>query len=266
MMHQTHREKAIQRLEDAKNEDHALTSYYQLYQDLLQIQEEAELDITTSLEMVDEVILNERLRSGLPQLPFDHLSIDERSFRDLVQKILDLLLAYQDEKVDKFPMDEEDLITRAKERFMLIQTTDNSDLLGLAIDQALMPYLEHAAGQIMTHVDKSKWLQGNCPSCGGEPNFACLDEDGSRTLVCSRCRYQWRYKRTGCPFCSNTDPKTLRYYPAGEKKAYRLYVCDACKHYLKAIDQRIAGSDINIIVEPILTWSLDKAAREKGYH
>ena len=268
MVHQTRRGKAIQRLEKAKKEDHqALTAYYQLYQDLLQIQEETELGISTSLEMVDEAIFSERMRAGLVQLSFDHLCIDANSFRVVVQKILILLLAHQDENVDIILPDEEALITKARERFLHPPTTGESDLLELAIDQASMPYLEHTASQVMSHMDGSIWQKGYCPACGGESNFAYLKaDDGSRRLVCSRCRYEWRYKRTGCPFCDNSDPKTLRYYPAGEKKAYRLYVCDSCSRYLKAIDQRIAGSSIDLIAEPILTWSLDKAAREKGYH
>jgi FdhE protein len=157
-------------------------------------------------------------------------------------------------------------LAEAKERFIMPHNADRSNLLGLAIDQACMPYIEHAAMQVMSHVDLSKWVEGSCPCCGGEPNFAYLEgEDGSRGLVCSRCRFVWRYKRIGCPFCGNTDPGTLRYYPAGKKNTYRLYVCDSCKRYLKAVDQRVVGSSIDLIVEPILTWSLDKAAREKGY-
>jgi formate dehydrogenase maturation protein FdhE len=265
MIQQTLRQKAILHLEEAKKKENALISYYQLYQDLLQIQEEAAANITTSLDLVDEIILNERLRSGLPQLSFDLLAIDKTTFTDVVQEILSLLIAYQGEKLDIPLLPEEDLLAKARDRFLLTQSTDNPDLLVLAIDQALMPYLEHAAGQVMLHVDTKKWLRGNCPCCGAEPNFASLDSEGSRLLVCSRCRYQWRYKRTGCPYCGNTDPKSLRYYPAGEKKFYRLYVCDACNRYLKAVDQRIAGNANDLIAEPILTWSLDKAAREKGY-
>jgi FdhE protein len=57
----------------------------------------------------------------------------------------------------------------------------------------------------------------------------------------------------------------LLFYPVGEKKSHRLYVCDHCKRYLKAVDQRVAGTAVDLIAEPILTWSLDRAAREKGY-
>ncbi len=266
MIHQTRREKAIRKLEAAKKDEPDLSSYYQLYQDLLQIQEETESRIINDLEMVDEEALKKRAIAGLPQLSFDHLSIDGKSFRNDVENILKILIAYQEEKVELFPGDEETLLLMARERFSQTENKDMTDLLGLAIDLALMPYIEHATTQIKEFLDKAKWLKQTCPACGGETNFACLDEkDGGRTLICSRCRYEWHYKRTGCPYCQNSDPKNLRYYPAGEKKAYRLYVCDSCKRYLKAVDLRIAGSSFDLIAGPILTWSLDKAAREKGY-
>lgn len=266
MIQPTRREIAIQILEAAKNDEPDLSSYYQFYQDLLQIQDEAESSIINDLEMVDDEALKKRAMAGLPQLSFDHLSVYDSSFRDYVQNILEILIVYQEEKVDRFPIEEENLVQMARERFSQTDNKDSTDLLGLAIDLALMPYIEHATTQIKEFLDKTKWLKQNCPACGGETNFACLDEkDGGRTLVCSRCRYQWHYKRTGCPYCQNSDPVKLRYYPAGEKKAYRLYVCDSCKRYLKAVDLRIAGSSFDLIAGPILTWSLDKAAREKGY-
>jgi len=195
MMQQTLRQNAILKLEEAKKKELSLSSYYQLYQDLLQIQEEAAVNITTSLDLVDEKILNERLRSGFPQLSFDLLAIDKSTFPDLVQEILDLLTTYQGEKVDIPLLTEEDLLGKAHERFLQTQSTDNADLLDLAIDQSLMPYLELAAGQVMLHVDTKKWLRGNCPCCGAEPNFACLDAEGSRVLICSRCRYEFQAHR-----------------------------------------------------------------------
>lgn len=264
-MQQTFQQKAILQLEEAKKKELALSSYYQLYQDLLQIQEEAAGNITASLELVDESVMFDSLHSGKPQLSFEHLSIDPHLFTNLVQRILALLIAYQEEEVDIPELKEDDVLEKALQCFQETQSMEKTDLLELAIEQALMPYLEHAARQVMPHLDTKKWLRGKCPSCGGESNFAYLDAEGTRILVCSRCRYQWRYQRTGCPYCGNTDPKTLRFFPAGEKKSHRLYVCDHCKRYLKAVDQRVAGTTVDLIAEPILTWSLDRAAREKGY-
>ena len=264
-MQQTFRQKAILQLEEAKKKELTLSSYYQLYQDLLQIQEEVAGNITTSLDLVDEGVMNDHLHSGKPQLSFAHLSIDPHLFEDQVHRILTLLLVYQGEEVDIPVLKENDLIEKAQQCFQETQSIEEDDLLQLAIEQALMPYLEHVARQVIPHLDTKKWLRGSCPCCGGDSNFAYLDAEGTRILVCSRCRYQWRYRRTGCPYCNNTDPKTIRFYPAGEKKSHRLYVCDNCKRYLKAVDQRVAGTAVDLMAEQILTWSLDRLAREKGY-
>ncbi len=264
-MQHNFRQKAIHYLEEAKKNELDLSPYYQLYQNLLLIQEEVDNNLTTNLELVDESVMNDRLHSGLPQLSFEHLSINPHLFSKLVERILALLVDYQGEDVDIPELIEDDLIEKAHHSFQKTQAMEKPDLLDLAIEQALMPYLEHTARQVMPYLDTKKWLRGNCPCCGADSNFAYLDAEGIRILVCSRCRYQWRYRRTGCPYCNNTDPKSLRFFPAGEKKSHRLYVCDSCKRYLKALDQRVTGTAVDLTAEPILTWSLDRLAREKGY-
>ena len=137
--------------------------------------------------------------------------------------------------------------------------------LETAVDLALQPYLEWAAEQVMPHVDQELWKRGYCPACGGAPDFAVLvEETGARYLLCSRCRSQWLYKRLRCPFCDNTDHTKLLYYPS-EDEVYRLYVCQVCKRYLKAIDLRQATHRVVLAVEPLLTVAMDLAAREQGY-
>ena len=75
---------------------------------------------------------------------------------------------------------------------------------------------------------------------------------------------EWLFQRLDCPFCHNTDQKTLS-FQTDEKGIYRLYVCEKCKHYLKAVDLRKAESDLNFSLEAIITADLDLQARESGY-
>jgi len=113
-----------------------------------------------------------------------------------------------------------------------------------AADLALKPYLEWAAERVLLHVDQEHWKRGHCPVCGGEPDFAYLDsETGARHLVCSRCDSQWLYRRL----------------------MYRLYVCQNCRRYLKAIDLRQVGRRILFPVERLKTLNMDLAARQEGY-
>ena len=199
-------------------------------------------------------------------MSFAQLPIEPASFKQLVLGLADALLEYQGDEVVDFKYDDLDWVGKAREQFIKGQGGIQPILLETAVELATMPYLEWAAEQIMPHLDETHWQKGSCPICGGQPNFAYLETgDGSRWLVCSRCRAEWRHKRMACPFCNNKDSEKLRYYPAGEKKTHRVYVCDACLRYLKAVDLRATGVDIVLMAEPVLRWSLDKAAREKGY-
>jgi formate dehydrogenase maturation protein FdhE len=145
------------------------------------------------------------------------------------------------------------------------EETEEVTLARASVDQALKPYLEWAAEQVLSYVDPSIWKRGYCPVCGGAPDFATLGEEaGARHLLCSRCNSQWVYRRVGCPFCGTTDHTKLSYYPS-EDGVYRLYVCHECRRYLKTIDLRETAQAFLLPVERITTVAMDAAARQEGY-
>jgi FdhE protein len=114
-------------------------------------------------------------------------------------------------------------------------------------------------------VEQEKWRKGYCPICGGLPDFAFLDKEaGARWLMCSRCDYQWLFKRLECPYCGSQDPDTISYY-SDDNQLYRVYVCEQCKRYLKSIDLRQAEGDVLLPLERIVTSDLDVQARNNGY-
>ena len=146
---------------------------------------------------------------------------------------------------------------------------EEATLAQMAVDLALKPYLEWVAEQVLPHVNQEvnqeRWRRGYCPVCGGAPDFATLDEDvGARHMLCSRCNSQWLYRRLGCPFCGNTDHTKLAYYPS-EDGVHRLYVCQECRRYLKAIDLRQVGRAVLLPVERVTTVAMDAAAMQEGY-
>lgn len=141
----------------------------------------------------------------------------------------------------------------------------NPELLAFVLNNALHPFLKAYAEALRPLVKEDLWRRGRCPVCDGEPDFAYLTrESGGRGLLCSRCDTQWLYKRLECPFCGNTKRESLAYYPS-EDNRYRLYVCDECKRYLKAIDLREVVEIPLLPVERIVTIDMDLAARENGY-
>jgi FdhE protein len=125
--------------------------------------------------------------------------------------------------------------------------------------------LRKEAAVLSDLIDNERWRRGYCPVCGGSPDFSYLQrENGARYMICSRCDSEWLFQRLQCPYCDNRDQNKLHYY-ADEKGVYRLYVCDNCKRYLKAIDQRQAEEVILLPLERFMTIDIDRQALEKGY-
>jgi len=152
-------------------------------------------------------------------------------------------------------------IFESRNPVIISDTPENITMLAAGL--ALMPYMHIVSELMMPHIDQSVWQRNYCPICGGKPSFAALDkETGARSLLCSRCSSVWRYNRIGCPFCENIDEQI---YYLSEDGRYRLYVCDECKRYIKTIDLRMAGDEVCLPVENIITIAMDIAAQEKGY-
>jgi len=62
----------------------------------------------------------------------------------------------------------------------------------------------------------------------------------------------------------NQDQNALAYF-TDDEGLYRLYVCEKCKRYLKAIDLRQAKSEVLLPLERLITFGLDAQAKEYGY-
>jgi hypothetical protein len=132
-------------------------------------------------------------------------------------------------------------------------------------EQRPAPFLRRYAAALAPLVNLETWYRPYCPVCGGEPDFAALDKPhGARRLLCSRCDFEWPFRRTSCPFCGNDKPEQYLYVPS-EDGIYRLYLCDRCRRYLKVIDRRELVEERLLPVERILTLPMDQAARQEGY-
>jgi FdhE protein len=265
----------MEALAEARTQNPELADFYEFHQKVLRLQHEAKAEIAATLEMSDQEVLRARVLQGLPQLSFAQLPLEVEVFSRLATEIAQALVQYNPElAAGTDGLGEVDWLSLAGRRFEQGMANESEEeapeeaemaLVETAVDLALQPYLEWAGEQVMPHVDQDRWKRGHCPVCGGAPDFAVLvEETGARHLLCSRCRSQWLYKRLQCPFCNNTDHTKLLYYP-GEDKVYRLYVCQVCKHYLKAIDLRKATHRVALAVEPLLTVAMDLAAQEQGY-
>jgi FdhE protein len=266
-------QRALQALAKAGSQDERLSTYYGLHRTLIQILNEAKARISAKLELADTEALQARVAQGLPLVSFDQLPVEESSFAELVSTVAQLLVDHNPDLAQQtLPESTAECHALARRRFEENQARNQSSgsqdqltLTQMAVDQALKPYLEWAAEQVLPHVEQENWKQDHCPVCGGAPDFAALEgAAGARHLLCSRCNSQWLYPRVKCPFCGATDHAKIFYYPS-EDGVYRLYVCQDCRRYLKTIDLREAPGEVLLPVERITSVAMDAAARSEGY-
>ena len=132
---------------------------------------------------------------------------------------------------------------------------------------SIKPSLALCAEQLASYLDADDpWDKGFCPVCGSAPGFSLFEDEGNRILFCGFCWHQWIAQRIYCPFCENKDSKSLHYYFSEKEKSYRIDVCDSCKTYLKAIDQRNTDRIIYPPLEFVASLHLDIKAQEMGFH
>ena len=254
----------------AKEQHEGLAELLDFYGDLFRVLFKAKARLKVPFEARDEEAVRRQLSQETPQLTFDRLRIEPTAFALLVSNVTDVLVRYNPDWADlRDETSTEELRALARESFeagaLPTEVTSTTDLTALAVGFALVPYLQRAAEAIMPLVDQERWKRTYCPMCGGAPDFAFLEEEsGARYLLCSRCSSQWLYWRLKCPFCGTDDHTKLFYYP-GEDGVYRLYVCQVCHRYVKAIDLRKVGRQVLFPVERVTTVAMDVAAREEGY-
>lgn len=137
-----------------------------------------------------------------------------------------------------------------------------------ALDQvfslALRPWLSRCAEVLQQRSELANWTHPDCPLCGAEPDLALITPAAERHLVCSRCALRWNFETLTCPYCRNSDRTRITSFatPDGE---YRVYACDQCHRYLKALDGRRARRPLMPLVDAIATLPLDAAAMQRGY-
>jgi FdhE protein len=215
-----------------------------------------------------------RRQQGLPLLSPEVLVAHGQALAELCDDIASVVAERQPEQADVVAAVQA-WLNRERERLGVLAAEylregrigegEEADLLAFIFDTALQPFLRALALALAPLVQADTWYRGICPVCGGEPDLATLEgESGRRWLFCPRCDTEWTFRRVGCPFCGNDDPRLLGYYPSDDG-AYRLNVCEACHRYIKTIDLREAEGEYLPAVERVLTLGMDIAAQKAGY-
>ena len=263
-------EQVGQRLRQEAAERPELANTIDLYCALLEAQARARVEPGVAPDAREVAA---RLEQGLPLLSPEALAVDGEALAELSDEIVSILAARRPEQADALAAVRA-WLSRERERLGALAAEylreghigegDEADLLAFIFDTALHPFLRALALPLAPLLEGRTWYRGVCPACGGKPDFAALDRRGGRRLFCPRCDTEWTFRRVGCPFCDNDDPRQLGYFPSGDG-AYRINVCGACRRYIKTIDLRAVTGERLPAMERVLTLGMDLAAQKAGY-
>lgn len=269
---------SLRKLEELEQREGELSGLARFCRQLLALQSEARSRFVVSTSELGEATISSRLAQGTPLLSFEDLSLEWAQVENLFQEVLNLLARDSPDLTG----DVEGLRNIASNKPLLddvvrawyegsaladIAVTHNVDneLFAFVIGTVFKPFLSAYSEVLLPLVNQEAWRRRYCPICGGKPDFAFLErERGARWLCCPRCDAQWLFQRLECPYCGNQKHDSLAYL-TDDEGFYRLYVCEECRSYIKAIDLRHNEADVSLFVERIITLDIDKQAQQAGY-
>ncbi len=271
-------DKIIEKLEEEKKGKGSLPQLLEFYKNLLRIESRLGTKIAPPKPRITKKTIKSRLERGLPLLSFNDLALNLSLLQETFIEVSHLFAQYPTlfgtaiEKLKELDHGRVIATNTLKAWFNgaklpLATSLDESEatLLNNIIQASIKPFLTSHAQILLPLVNQERWRRSFCPICGGSPDFAFLDEErGARYLLCSRCDTEWLFQRLECPYCGIQDQNELAYF-TDEEGIYRLYVCEHCRCYLKAIDMRQVQAETLLPLERVYTLDLDRQAQERGY-
>ena len=116
-------------------------------------------------------------------------------------------------------------------------------------------------------IQPTDWTENFCFACGGPPQVAVIrdlpDAVGRRSLTCSMCATEWRFRRLTCPHCGETEADKLPVHTAESIAHVRVDACTTCSRYIKTVDLRKKGTAVPLVDE-LAAVELDIWAQEQG--
>lgn len=268
-------EKVLNRLAEASE---PLPGHLELFRQVLLAQNKVKPNISSSLPKLKEKA-PQRLAQHKPMLTFHEIELDWTELQALFSQIAELAKQYlkpspqEIKELDAVTAKIDSLKKAVQDWFgsnpasakSKSSSTELSPVTRSTTQAALYPWLAAYANEMLPLVANDSWHQRYCPVCGGSPDFAYLEKEyGERWLVCSRCDAQWYFYRLTCPLCGNQEQDKLAFF-TDDKGLYRLYVCEKCRRYIKAVDLRKTEEEVLIPLERVYTLDMDRQAIEQKY-
>lgn len=260
---------------------HELADILALHRDLLAVQASVEAPETMLAPDAGKVAEWLVRNDNVPFLVAEQLVLDVQSLLPVMMLITDTIERHREDLSDQVAASRQRLTAAQRNggdvglESMVRDALQNGwipdepggqldgDLLSFILRSALRPFLRARASAVSSVISRKEWRGNRCPVCHGFADMAVLSQDdGARKLLCGNCDTEWSYPRIGCPFCGDT---ARQFYYQGDDPSYRLYVCDACRRYLKTIDSRARSQSRPLAVERVLTAGMDMAALGIGY-
>ena len=269
--------KILNKLNKQEKEEGKLPLLLEFYKKLLQVQAKVRRSPGTRAPAMSREIIRKRLLNGQPLLRFSDLNLDWPAVQDTFARVAGVFARYP-ELLGDIPESLSQpgvgrLLTRKVAEAWFtgkgfpekIKESVRENLLQVIIQATLNPYLVNCARSLIDSVEQEAWRRRYCPVCGGTPDFSYLEKEvGARWLVCSRCDSEWLFQRLECPYCGSKDQQALGFY-TDDEGMYRLYTCQSCGNYLKAIDLRKTGDEeIFMPLQRLLTLDMDRQALKEG--
>jgi formate dehydrogenase maturation protein FdhE len=268
----------ILELRQLRQDQPELAQAIDLQIDLLHLQRRVQSRVPLPPMNLDAAHLGEMLAAGTPILTFEQVPIDWSDLRFLVRSTADVMRSHEAidpedfKRVETLSRDAERLAPAIRNWYDKARPAPagggdvSSEIAGLEplLLQAMRPFLTRCADAVTARTTFESWPHGNCPLCGGEPDFSVITPAAERLLICSRCTVRWPFDQLACPFCLNSDRARITSF-ATRDGMYRLNGCDVCERYVKAFDGRHARRAVMLAVDSIATLPLDAAAAQRGY-
>jgi FdhE protein len=270
--------KIITRLNKQEKEEGSLPLLLEFYRRLLQTQFKTHKPANPAGLSLSSDAIQRHMLKGLPLVGFNDLVLNWSLVQSMFIKVIAVFARYP-ELFGEIPPSMKKpeagrLLTRkaakawftGKELSRELLDGANENLMQTMIQATLQPFLADYSLALLKSVDQDNWRREYCPICGGNPDIAFLEkEHGARWLMCSRCDFQWLFQRLVCHCCGNQEQKSLSFF-TDDTEQYRLYVCEQCKSYLKAVDLRKTENEVLLPLERFNTLDLDSQAKAYGYH
>jgi len=145
-------------------------------------------------------------------------------------------------------------------------TTESTDAPEEFLARAfLQPYAELLRLRVELTFDG--YTQSLCPFCNRKAALGVLrpqGDGGQRSLMCSFCLAEWKFRRILCPGCGEENNSKLPVYTASDFDYIRVECCDTCKIYIKSVDLTRNGL-AEPLVDEMAAAPVDIWVQQHGY-